>query len=104
MCIRDRPVVLLILAVGLILLTMQLNISELVWAYSKKLALFWLVFGPVSYTHLDVYKRQVFRFGHDVHFLHATAVDEVIDVATAPGCAQRGIDVADRNAQRLRCV
>ncbi|VFS94143.1 Potassium efflux system KefA precursor [Raoultella planticola] len=36
---------LLILAVGLILLTMQLNISELLWAYSKKLALFWLVFG-----------------------------------------------------------
>ncbi|WP_426617197.1 mechanosensitive channel MscK [Raoultella sp. R2A007] len=43
--IRALPVVLLILAVGLILLTMQLNISELLWAYSKKLALFWLVFG-----------------------------------------------------------
>ncbi|MEF3111398.1 mechanosensitive channel MscK [Raoultella sp. WB_B2P2-3] len=43
--IRALPVVLLILAVGLILLTMQLNISDLLWAYSKKLALFWLVFG-----------------------------------------------------------
>lgn len=30
---------------GLILLTMQLNISDLLWAFSKKLALFWLVFG-----------------------------------------------------------
>jgi potassium efflux system protein len=39
------PVVLVILAIGLILLTMQLNISGLLWAYSKKLALFWLVFG-----------------------------------------------------------
>ncbi|MHC3483323.1 mechanosensitive channel MscK, partial [Klebsiella pasteurii] len=43
--IRALPVVLLILAIGLILLTMQLNISDLLWAYSKKLALFWLVFG-----------------------------------------------------------
>lgn len=43
--IRALPVVLLILATGLILLTMQLNISDLLWAYSKKLALFWLVFG-----------------------------------------------------------
>ena len=43
--IRALPVVLVILAVGLILLTMQLNISDLLWAYSKKLALFWLVFG-----------------------------------------------------------
>nr|VUD31553.1 potassium efflux system KefA protein / Small-conductance mechanosensitive channel [Raoultella sp. NCTC 9187] len=42
---RALPVVLLILAAGLILLTMQLNISDLLWAYSKKLALFWLVFG-----------------------------------------------------------
>ncbi len=36
---------LIILAVGLILLTMQLNISELLWSFSKKLAIFWLVFG-----------------------------------------------------------
>ena len=43
--IRALPVCLLILAAGLILLTMQLNISELLWAFSKKLALFWLVFG-----------------------------------------------------------
>ncbi|ENZ7484969.1 mechanosensitive channel MscK [Klebsiella aerogenes] len=43
--IRALPVVLLILAAGLILLTMQLNVSNLLWAYSKKLAMFWLVFG-----------------------------------------------------------
>lgn len=43
--IRALPICLLILAAGLILLTMQLNISELLWAFSKKLALFWLVFG-----------------------------------------------------------
>ncbi len=34
--IRALPVVLVILAIGLILLTMQLNISGLLWAYSKK--------------------------------------------------------------------
>ncbi|WP_065356844.1 mechanosensitive channel MscK [Kluyvera georgiana] len=43
--IRALPVVLIILAIGLILLTMQLNISTLLWAFSKKLAIFWLVFG-----------------------------------------------------------
>ncbi|MDF7680367.1 mechanosensitive channel MscK [Enterobacteriaceae bacterium ESL0689] len=43
--IRALPVVLVILAAGLILLTMQLNISDLLWAYSKKLAMFWLIFG-----------------------------------------------------------
>ncbi|AVR03155.1 mechanosensitive channel MscK [Pluralibacter gergoviae] len=43
--IRALPVVLIILAVGLVLLTMQLNISDLLWAFSKKLAVFWLVFG-----------------------------------------------------------
>lgn len=43
--IRALPVCLFILAAGLILLTMQLNISDLLWAFSKKLALFWLVFG-----------------------------------------------------------
>ncbi|MGK9173969.1 mechanosensitive channel MscK [Yokenella regensburgei] len=43
--IRALPVCLIILAIGLILLTMQLNISELLWAFSKKLAVFWLVFG-----------------------------------------------------------
>ncbi|WP_320751496.1 mechanosensitive channel MscK, partial [Enterobacter roggenkampii] len=43
--IRALPVCLIILAVGLILLTMQLNVSDLLWAFSKKLALFWLVFG-----------------------------------------------------------
>ncbi|MDY0970552.1 mechanosensitive channel MscK [Siccibacter turicensis] len=39
------PVCLIILAVGLILHVMQLSISELLWAFSKKLAVFWLVFG-----------------------------------------------------------
>ncbi len=43
--IRALPVVLLVLATGLILLTMQLNISVLLWAFCKKLAIFWLVFG-----------------------------------------------------------
>ncbi|VDZ84423.1 mechanosensitive channel MscK [Kluyvera intermedia] len=43
--IRALPVVLLVLAIGLILLTMQLNISMLLWAFCKKLAIFWLVFG-----------------------------------------------------------
>ena len=43
--IRALPVVLIILALGLIRLTMQLNISALLWAFSKKLAIFWLVFG-----------------------------------------------------------
>lgn len=33
--IRALPVVLVILAIGLILLTMQLNISDLLWAYSR---------------------------------------------------------------------
>ena len=39
------PVCLIILAVGLILHVMQLSVSELLWAFSKELALFWLVFG-----------------------------------------------------------
>lgn len=43
--IRTLPVCLFILATGLILLTMPLNISELLWAFSKKLTLFWLIFG-----------------------------------------------------------
>ena len=43
--IRALPVVLLVLATGLVLLTMQLNISMLLWAFCKKLAIFWLVFG-----------------------------------------------------------
>ncbi len=43
--IRALPVCLIILACGLILLFMQINISDLLWAFSKKLAMFWLVFG-----------------------------------------------------------
>ena len=42
--IRALPACLIIL-VGLILLTMQLNISDLLWAFSKKMTIFWLVFG-----------------------------------------------------------
>jgi potassium-dependent mechanosensitive channel len=43
--IRALPVCLIILALGLILLTMQLSISDILWAFSKKLAMFWLIFG-----------------------------------------------------------
>lgn len=43
--VRALPACLIILAVGLILLTMQLNVSDLLWAFSKKMAVFWLVFG-----------------------------------------------------------
>ncbi|AXW92800.1 mechanosensitive channel MscK [Cronobacter sakazakii] len=43
--VRALPVCLIILAVGLILYVMQLNISDLLWAFSKELAVFWLVFG-----------------------------------------------------------
>ena len=43
--IRALPVCLIILACGLILLFMQINISDLLWEFSKKLAMFWLVFG-----------------------------------------------------------
>ena len=37
--IRALPACLIILAVGLILLTMQLNVSDLLWAFSKKMAI-----------------------------------------------------------------
>jgi hypothetical protein len=39
------------------------------------------------YNGLPYVLRQhtVFRFGHDVHFLHAAAVDKVVDIASAPG-------------------
>ncbi|ELU8378800.1 mechanosensitive channel MscK, partial [Cronobacter sakazakii] len=40
--VRALPVCLIILAVGLILYVMQLNISDLLWAFSKELAVFWL--------------------------------------------------------------
>ncbi|WP_077264616.1 mechanosensitive channel MscK [Klebsiella sp. RIT-PI-d] len=43
--IRALPVCLIILALGLILLKMQLSISDILWAFSKKLTMFWLVFG-----------------------------------------------------------
>ncbi len=43
--IRALPVCLIILALGLILLTMQLSISDVLWAFSKKLTMYWLIFG-----------------------------------------------------------
>ncbi|MBJ3814646.1 mechanosensitive channel MscK [Shimwellia pseudoproteus] len=43
--LKALPVCLIILAVGLILYAMELNISELLWSFAKQLALFWLVFG-----------------------------------------------------------
>ena len=82
--IRALPVVLVILAIGLILLTMQLNISGLLWAYSKKLAMFWLVFGlcwkvleknGVAVSHFNMpaqltshWRRQIVRVSVDDTF------------------------------------
>ncbi len=61
---------------------------------------------PVCATHIPVIditrQHTILRLRHDVHFLHTTAVDEVVDVAAAPRRSQRGIDVANGNAQRLR--
>ena len=50
--IKALPVCLTILAAGLFLLLLQLNISELMWSFSKELAIFWLVFG-LSWRVLD---------------------------------------------------
>ncbi|WP_425342540.1 mechanosensitive channel MscK [Kosakonia sacchari] len=88
--IRALPVCLLILAVGLILLTMQLNISELLWAFSKKLALFWLVFGlcwkvlekdGVAVSHFNMpaqltshWRRQIVRISLALLPLHFWSV------------------------------
>ncbi len=75
--IRALPVVLVILAIGLILLTMQLNISGLLWAYSKKaghvLAGLWSVLesagkNGVAVSHFNMpaqltshWRRQIVR-------------------------------------------
>ena len=64
--IRALPVCLVILAVGLILLTMQLNISDLLWAFSKKLAIFWLVFG-LCWKVLEKEGVAVRHFGMPAH-------------------------------------
>ena len=88
--IRALPVCLLILAAGLILLTMQLNISELLWAFSKKLALFWLVFGlcwkvlekdGVAVSHFNMpaqltshWRRQIVRISLALLPLHFWSV------------------------------
>ena len=89
--IRALPVVMLILAVGLILLTMQLNVSDLLWAFSKKLALFWLVFGVcwkvlekngVAITHFNMppkltshWRRQIVRVSLALLPLHFWSVE-----------------------------
>ncbi len=43
--VKALPMCLIILALGLILLFMQLNVSNLLWHFNLQLALFWLVFG-----------------------------------------------------------
>lgn len=50
--IRALPVCLTLLAAGLILLFMKLNVSGLMWNFGKELAMFWLVFG-VSWRVLE---------------------------------------------------
>ncbi|XTZ37417.1 mechanosensitive channel MscK [Salmonella enterica] len=88
--IRALPVCLVILAIGLILLTMQLNISALLWAFSKKLAIFWLVFGlcwkvleknGVAVTHFNMppqltshWRRQIVRISLALLPLHFWSV------------------------------
>ncbi|KIS42215.1 mechanosensitive channel MscK [Kosakonia radicincitans] len=88
--IRALPVCLIILAIGLILLTMQLNVSELLWAFSKKLALFWLVFGlcwkvleknGVAVSHFNMpaqltshWRRQIVRISLALLPLHFWSV------------------------------
>lgn len=73
--IRALPVVFIILAVGLILLTMQLNISDLLWAFSKKLAVFWLIFGlcwkvlekeGVAVRHFNMPAQQTNHWRHQI--------------------------------------
>ncbi|MEW5559035.1 mechanosensitive channel MscK [Enterobacter asburiae] len=89
--IRALPVVMIILAVGLILLTMQLNISDLLWAFSKKLALFWLIFGlcwkvlekdGVAISHFNMppqltshWRRQIVRISLALLPLHFWSVE-----------------------------
>ncbi|MGU3413237.1 mechanosensitive channel MscK [Enterobacteriaceae bacterium C34A] len=89
--IRALPVVMVILAVGLILLTMQLNISDLLWAFSKKLALFWLIFGlcwkvleknGVAVSHFNMppqltshWRRQIVRVSLALLPLHFWSVE-----------------------------
>ncbi len=50
--VRALPVCLVLLAAGLIVLFMKLNVSELMWSFGKELAMFWLVFG-VSWRVLE---------------------------------------------------
>ncbi|SNY62057.1 mechanosensitive channel MscK [Enterobacter sp. CC120223-11] len=89
--IRALPIVMIILAVGLILLTMQLNVSDLLWAFSKKLALFWLIFGlcwkvleknGVAVSHFNMppqltshWRRQIVRVSLALLPLHFWSVE-----------------------------
>ena len=50
MCIRDRPY----LETALPAMFLQYGVASAVARYRK----YMIVLGPVSYTHLDVYKRQ----------------------------------------------
>jgi len=75
--LKVLPATLAILAVGLVLLFMQTSVSDLLWSFSKELALFWLVFGltwrvlspkGVGVTHFNMpeqltrhYRRQIVR-------------------------------------------
>jgi len=75
--VKLLPFIFTILAVGLLLQAMQSKTSTLLWAFSKELALFWLVFGlslrvltanGLAVTHFAVqptlachYRRQILR-------------------------------------------
>lgn len=83
--IRALPVCLIILAVGLILLTMQLNISELLWSFSKKLAIFWLVFG-LCWKVLEKNGVAVRHFGMPEQQTSATGVGKLS--ASASRCCR----------------
>lgn len=75
--LKVLPATLVILAIGLVVLFMQTNVSDLLWSFAKELALFWLVFGltwrvlsakGMAVTHFNMpeqltrhYRRQIVR-------------------------------------------
>lgn len=75
--LKVLPATLVILAIGLVALFMQTNVSDLLWSFAKELALFWLVFGltwrvlstkGMAVTHFNMpeqltrhYRRQIVR-------------------------------------------
>lgn len=73
--IRALPVCLIILALGLILLTMQLNISDLLWAFSKS--------SQCSGWSLGCAGRCWKRGRGDTPFWYASAVDQPL---ASPDC------------------